>query len=88
MRQFLVTLPRNLIGCFTGRRLVWHIIAILLTVILVMSGFDWRWFLATRNPALRSWMWPAVIIGGLLPIYLPLIAACLLASLPKIPEPF
>ncbi|MGD0087519.1 MAG: phosphatase PAP2 family protein [Verrucomicrobiota bacterium] len=73
MRQFLVTLPRNLIACFTGWRFVWHIIAILLTVILVMSGFDWRYFLVTRNPALRSWMWPSVIIGGLLPIYLPLL---------------
>jgi membrane-associated phospholipid phosphatase len=73
MKQFLLTLPRNLIGCFTGRRLVWHIIAILLTVILVMSGFDWHYFLATRNPALRSWMWPAVGIGALLPITLPLI---------------
>jgi membrane-associated phospholipid phosphatase len=73
MKQFLVTLPRNLIGCFTGWRLVWHVIAILLTVILVLSGFDWHWFLATRNPALRSWMWPAVFIGGLLPIYLPLL---------------
>ncbi len=37
-----------------------------------MSGFDWRYFLATRNAELRSWMFPAVIIGGLLPIYLPL----------------
>jgi|SRR5208282_1551252 len=73
MKQFLVTLPRNLIGCFTGRRILWHIIAILLTFILVMSGFDWRYFLATRNPELRSWMFPSVIIGGLLPIYLPLI---------------
>ncbi len=73
MKQFLVTLPRNLIGCFTGRRIVWHLIAILLTVILVMSDFDWRYFLATRNPALRSWMWPAVVIGMFLPIYLPLI---------------
>jgi membrane-associated phospholipid phosphatase len=73
MRQFLVTLPRNLIACFTGWRLIWHILAILLTFILVMSGFDWHWFLATRNPALRSWMWPSVIIGGLLPIYLPLL---------------
>ncbi|HLZ53970.1 MAG TPA: phosphatase PAP2 family protein [Verrucomicrobiae bacterium] len=73
MKQFLVTLPRNLIGCFKGWRLVWHIIAILLTVILVMSDFDWRYFLATRDPELRSWMWPAVIIGGLLPIYLPLL---------------
>ena len=72
MKQFLVTLPRNLIGCFKGRMIVWHVIAILLTFILVMSGFDWRYFLATRNPALRSWMWPAVVIGMLLPIYLPL----------------
>ena len=38
-----------------------------------MSGFDWRWFLATRNPALRSWMFPAVHIGGLMPLALPLI---------------
>jgi len=73
MKQFLTTLPRNLIGCFKGRRLVWHVIAILFTFVLVMSGFDWRYYLATRNPALRSWMWPAVGIGGLLPIALPLI---------------
>jgi membrane-associated phospholipid phosphatase len=72
MKQFLVTVPRNLIGCFKGRRIVWHVIAILLTFILVMSGFDWRYFLATRNPVLRSWMWPAVGIGGLLPLALPL----------------
>ena len=73
MKQFLVTLPRNFIGCFTGWRLIGHLVAILLTVILVTSGFDWHYFLATRSPALRSWMWPAVFIGGLLPIYLPLL---------------
>ncbi len=73
MKQFLVTLPRNLVGCFTGRRLIGHIVAILLTVILVRSSFDWRWFLATHNPALRTCMWPAVVIGMFLPIYLPLI---------------
>ena len=73
MKRFLVTLPRNLIGCFKGWKLVWHLIAIALTLVLVMSGFDWRYFLATRNPALRFWMWPAVFIGGLLPFYLPLL---------------
>jgi membrane-associated phospholipid phosphatase len=72
MKQFLVMVPRNLMGCFTGRRIVWHVVAILLTFIIVMSGFDWRWFLATRNPALRPWMWPAVRLGGLLPLALPL----------------
>ena len=72
MKQFLVTLPRNLIGCFTGRNIVWHLVAIIFTFILVLSGFDWCYFLATRNPELRHWMWPAVHLGALLPIYLPL----------------
>ncbi len=73
MKQFLVTLPRNLIGCFKGWKLALHLIAMLLTVILVLSDLDWRYFLATRNPELRRWMWPAVVIGMFLPIYLPLL---------------
>jgi membrane-associated phospholipid phosphatase len=72
MKQFLVTLPRSLIGCFRGRRLIGHVIAILLTGLLVLSGFDWHYFLATRSHTLRSWMFPAVVIGGLLPLALPL----------------
>jgi membrane-associated phospholipid phosphatase len=72
MKQFLLMLLRNLIGCFSGRRLVWHLVAILLTVILVLSGFDWSYFLATRHPVLQAWMFPAVVIGGLLPLLLPL----------------
>src|SRR5579862_7141512 len=73
MKRFLVTLPRNLIGCFKGRKLAWHLVAIVLTVILVMSDLDWRYFLATRDPKLRHWMWPAVVVGTFLPIYLPLL---------------
>lgn len=73
VKQFLVTIPGNLIRCFTGWRLIWLLIAIGLTVILVTSGFDWQYFLATRSPRLRHGMFPAVRIGALLPIYLPLI---------------
>ena len=73
MKQFLSTLPRNLLDCFKGRMIIWHIIAIILTFILVTSGFDWLYFASTRNPILRSWMFPAVAIGGLLPIALPLV---------------
>jgi len=77
MKLFLSTLPRNIIGCFKGRMIIWHVIAILFTFILVSSGFDWRYFLSTRSPNFRLWMFPAVRIGGLLPIALPFI---LLAS--------
>ncbi len=72
MKQFFVTLPRNLFGCFAGRKLIWHVVAILFTLILVLSGFDWRYYLVTRSPELRHWMWPAVLIGGILPFFLPL----------------
>jgi membrane-associated phospholipid phosphatase len=72
MKLFLSTLPRNIIGCFKGRKILGHLIAIVLTVVLVSSGFDWRYFLSTRSPVLRAWMFPAVPLGALLPVLLPL----------------
>jgi len=73
VKLFLSTLSGNIIDCFKARMAIWHIIAILLTFILVTSGFDWRYFLSTRAPTLRACMFPAVVIGGLLPFVLPLI---------------
>jgi membrane-associated phospholipid phosphatase len=72
VKQFFATLPRNIFACFKGRMILWHVTAILLTVVLVTSGFDWFYFVSTRNPSLRDWLFPAVHIGGLLPISLPL----------------
>ena len=72
MKHFFLTLPRNIIGCFRGRMLLWHLAAILLTVILVASGFDWFYFSATRSPVLYEWMIPSAPIGGLVPLVLPL----------------
>ncbi len=72
MKPFFATLPRHIIACFKGRMLLWHGVAVLLTVVSVTLGLDWRYYLATRSPALRHLMFPAVIIGGLLPILLPL----------------
>lgn len=86
MKQFLVTLPRNVLACFQGRRICWHLAAVLLTVVLVLSGADWHYYLATRNPALRHWMFPAVILGMFLPICLPLLllGAGFLARQPRV----
>lgn len=53
--------------------LIGHLIAIGVTLALVVSGLDWRYFLATRSPSLRSWLFPAVHIGGLVPLVLPLV---------------
>lgn len=72
MKLFFSALPRSIIECFKGRMLIWHLIAVVLTLALVVSGLDWQYFLCTRSPTLRSWLWPAVHIGGLVPIALPL----------------
>lgn len=73
MKLFVLTLPGNIARCFKGRMALWHFMAIILTLILVTSGFDWWYFRSTRSPILRSAMHPAVHIGGVLPIYLPLL---------------
>jgi len=73
-KQFFLTLPRNILNCFTGRALVWHLAAIILSVACVLSGFDWLCFTSTRNPTLQRWLFPAVPVGGLVPLVLPLAA--------------
>ena len=73
MLRFFETMPGNFAACFGKRMLLWHGIAILLTAVCVVSGFDQGWFEATRAQALRTWMFPAVRIGWYLPVYLPLL---------------
>jgi membrane-associated phospholipid phosphatase len=71
--QFFSTLFHNLIGCFRGRTLLWHLLAIGLTVVLVTSGLDWQYFIATRAPIFRTLSWPGIRIGTRLPIALPIV---------------
>jgi membrane-associated phospholipid phosphatase len=70
--KFFATLPRNIIGCFKGRLILWHVLAILLTVILVTSSFDWFYFRSTREVVAHRWWFPALPIGMFLPMLLPL----------------
>lgn len=71
MKWFALTFPRNVAGCYRGRMILWHLLAIALTCALVRSGFDWWYHGWTMRPVLIHWMFPAVVVGGLLPILLP-----------------
>lgn len=59
-------------NCFRGYRWAWHLLAIAITFVVVVSGFDWYYFEITRSPVLHKWLFPAAIIGGLLPVLGPL----------------
>ncbi|MGH7940753.1 MAG: phosphatase PAP2 family protein, partial [Limisphaerales bacterium] len=82
MSEFLLSLPRNIMGSFMGWRICYHFVAIALTFVLVTSGFDWAYFRCTRNPELRMWMFPAVVVGQGLPMMLPLFLLLIGAVLP------
>jgi membrane-associated phospholipid phosphatase len=66
-------LPKNLIKIFSPKFLIWHFLAIILTVVSVFSGFDWRYYLFFHNTIFYRASFSAAIVGGLLPILLPLI---------------
>ncbi len=71
MKNFIYSLPKNIIRIFTRKNLLWHFIAIVLTFILVKTNFDWYYFLITRSNHLIYTFFPAVILGGILPILIP-----------------
>jgi membrane-associated phospholipid phosphatase len=70
MGEFFYSLPRNLISAFAGRKALWHVLAIALTYMLVVTGWDWKYFVAVRS--VHGYFIPSLIVGGLLPILLPL----------------
>jgi len=71
MPAFFYNLPKNIMKCFRGYNLLWHLLAIILTYIIVTSGFDWFYFKSSRSPLLHSLLFPAVILGSFLPIIAP-----------------
>lgn len=73
MLGFLYQLPKNAIQCFKGLNLVWHLLAIVLTSIIVTSDFDWYYFKFTHIEGLRPFLFPAVWLGMILPLVVPLI---------------
>lgn len=66
---FVVGLERVIGGAYTKRRWMLHVLAALMTAVVVLSGFDWAYFLATRS--VRMIGLPAAILGFFVPIVTP-----------------
>jgi membrane-associated phospholipid phosphatase len=47
-------------------------LAIALTVLIVISGLDWKYFLITRGHISFDIFFPSVVIGGILPFIIPI----------------
>jgi membrane-associated phospholipid phosphatase len=73
MKNFFYCLPENFRKSFSGSNIRWHLLAILLTYLLVISGADWQYFLSSQNSSLQTFLFPAVILGGVVPMFSPFI---------------
>ena len=65
-------LPRNAIATFSGRNLLWHAAAIVLTIMIVTSGGDWAYYRWTRPGTFFALALPALALGMLMPVLWPL----------------
>jgi len=64
---------RNILRSFSKKNIFWHFLAAVLTYICVITGFDWYYNISAQKDSIQIPLFPAVIIGGLLPILLPII---------------
>jgi membrane-associated phospholipid phosphatase len=72
MSAFFYNLPTNILKCFKGYNILWHLLAIVLTYIIVTSDFDWFYFKSSRSTLLQSVLFPAVRLGSRVPMIVPL----------------
>ena len=68
-RAFFIGLERVILGAYQRRRYLLHIAGALITLVVVLSGADWAYFLATRS--VRMVGLPAAMIGFFVPILVP-----------------
>jgi membrane-associated phospholipid phosphatase len=71
LRELIQDIPRAFTRLFYPRYLYWHVLAIALTVLIVTSGLDWQYFLATR--AFKMYGLLAAVVGFLMPVTVPLL---------------
>jgi hypothetical protein len=64
--------PQNIVAVFSGRKLVWHATAIVLTIAIVASGGDFAYYRWTRTEVSLLAL-PALGLGMLMPVLLPLV---------------
>jgi len=72
MSAFFYNLPGNILKCFRNYNLLWHLVAIMVTYILVTSGFDWLYFQSSKIALFQTLLYPAIRLGSRVPMIVPL----------------
>lgn len=70
-RVFAYRLPQRFLAVYRGENIFYHILAAVLTYVLVVSGFDWYFYEATRSAYLYPLIRAAGIGGFFVPVLVP-----------------
>jgi membrane-associated phospholipid phosphatase len=73
MIGFFSRLFENLVNSFRWRHFRWHLLAMALTLVLVLTDFDWIYYKTFRHTVIYQLSFGAAVVGGLLPILLPFV---------------
>ena len=68
MPELFHKLFKTVIQIFAGRNLFYHVLAVVLTILIVTSNFDWAYYRSTRGEIFAQLALPAIMLGSLLPI--------------------
>src|SRR3989338_2645391 len=71
-RAFVHKLPERFLAVYRGNSIFYHIAAVVLTYVLVVSGFDWYFFEVTRSPYFYPLTMAAGIGGFFVPVLVPI----------------
>lgn len=63
----------NIAHVFVVKNLLWHLTAIALTFIFVISGFDWGYFLFFAGGTTSRVLFSAALVGFLFPVLIPVL---------------
>jgi membrane-associated phospholipid phosphatase len=72
MKSFFYGFKSSIISIFSGWNLLWHLLAIVSTYLIVVSGFDWNYFQYFNGSKIIPIAFTTAPVGGLVPILVPL----------------
>ncbi len=73
MKIFLFGLEETIKNFFRKEKIFLVLFGFLLTYLLVITDFDWNYFLFFNDWNIRKWVFLGITVGGLVPILLPII---------------
>lgn len=83
MKPFFYKFWENIKNSFSSKNLKWHLLAILATYFIVISGFDWKYFLIFGDSRLATFLFSAVIVGSTVPVILIIVAILAFGKISK-----